>query len=183
MGHGRELLRGGSVFQAVIPHMRRARRGHIINISSVGGLVGQPFNELYCAAKFAVEGFTESLTTLLPQHFGIKLSLIEPGGISTEFGASAADATMGGESVPDDEYAPIFMRYLAGFQNRGEQADAGAAYQTPEEIAEIVMRVIESEDPPLRVRTSEWAEDLCRFKTSADPDGTQQVANVIERFL
>jgi len=42
--------------KAVIPYMRKARSGHIINITSVGGLVGQPFNELYCAAKFAVDG-------------------------------------------------------------------------------------------------------------------------------
>ncbi len=44
--------------------MRAKRSGHILNISSVGGLVGQPFNEIYCAAKFAVEGFTEGLGSL-----------------------------------------------------------------------------------------------------------------------
>ena len=50
--------------KAVLPAMRKARSGHVINISSVGGLVGQPFNEIYCAAKFAVEGYTESARLL-----------------------------------------------------------------------------------------------------------------------
>ncbi|MCL4167732.1 UNVERIFIED_CONTAM: hypothetical protein GTU68_049774, partial [Idotea baltica] len=53
----------GVVFctQAVLPYMRKQKSGQIINITSVGGLVGQPFNELYCGAKFAVEGFMEGL--------------------------------------------------------------------------------------------------------------------------
>jgi NAD(P)-dependent dehydrogenase (short-subunit alcohol dehydrogenase family) len=63
----------------VIPHMRSARSGHIINISSVGGLVGQPFNELYCASKFAVEGLTEAMATYMEPAFGIKFTVVEPG--------------------------------------------------------------------------------------------------------
>ena len=72
--------------KAVLPFMRKQKKGHIINISSVGGLVGQPMNEIYCAAKFAVEGLTESMATYLTPYFNIKTSIIEPGGIITEFG-------------------------------------------------------------------------------------------------
>ena len=50
--------------KAVLPIMRSQREGRVINISSVGGLVGQPFNEIYCAAKFGVEGYTESFSKL-----------------------------------------------------------------------------------------------------------------------
>lgn len=64
---------------AVLSIMRKQKSGHVINISSVGGLVGQPFNELYCAAKFAVEGYTEALATYLTPFFGIKFTIVEPG--------------------------------------------------------------------------------------------------------
>ena len=62
--------------KAVLPYMRKQKSGHIINISSVGGLVGQPVNEIYCASKFALEGLTESLATYLETYFGINISLI-----------------------------------------------------------------------------------------------------------
>lgn len=71
--------------KAVLPAMRAAKPGHVVNISSVGGLVGQPFNEIYCGAKFAVEGFTEALTSYVTPGFGVNFSLIEPGGIATQF--------------------------------------------------------------------------------------------------
>ncbi|HQU56219.1 MAG TPA: SDR family NAD(P)-dependent oxidoreductase, partial [Chitinophagaceae bacterium] len=51
--------------KAVLPIMKAQKSGHIINLSSVGGLVGQPFNELYCAAKFGVEGYTEAMATYI----------------------------------------------------------------------------------------------------------------------
>ncbi|WP_298856052.1 SDR family oxidoreductase [uncultured Ruegeria sp.] len=74
--------------KAMMPHMRSARSGHVITISSVGGLVGQPFNEIYCAAKFAVEGYTEALASYVTPNFGIHFSTVEPGGIQSEFAAN-----------------------------------------------------------------------------------------------
>ncbi|MEC9396030.1 MAG: SDR family oxidoreductase, partial [Myxococcota bacterium] len=71
--------------RAVLPYMREARAGHVINISSVGGLIGQPFNEIYCGAKFAVEGFTESLSSYVTPAFGVHFTAVEPGGIASEF--------------------------------------------------------------------------------------------------
>ncbi|MEM6337242.1 MAG: SDR family oxidoreductase [Bacteroidota bacterium] len=169
--------------RAVLPHMRGRKAGRVLNVTSVGGLVGQPFNALYCAAKFAVEGYTEALATLLPEHFGVHVTCVEPGGIATEFAASATVATFGTAGLPDDEYAPIFQQYLAGFQRRAGTSGRNDAYQTPEEVAAVLLQVVQSEDPPVRVRTSQWGERLCRYKTAADPDGTRQRADVIERFL
>ena len=63
--------------KAVLPIMRSQREGRVINISSVGGLVGQPFNEIYCAAKFGVEGYTESLASYIQPEFNIKFTIIE----------------------------------------------------------------------------------------------------------
>jgi NAD(P)-dependent dehydrogenase (short-subunit alcohol dehydrogenase family) len=92
--------------KAVLPHMREARRGHIVNISSVGGLVGQPFNELYCAAKFAVEGYTEAMASYMEEGFGLHFSIVEPGGISSDFVKNVMAKTEATGGVLQDSYLP-----------------------------------------------------------------------------
>jgi short-subunit dehydrogenase len=72
------------VIREVLPIMRQQKAGIIINISSISGLVGVPTQSAYCATKFAVEGLSEALSFEL-ESFGIKLVLIEPGVINTEF--------------------------------------------------------------------------------------------------
>ncbi|MGH1338692.1 MAG: SDR family oxidoreductase [Aureispira sp.] len=169
--------------KAVLPHMRAAKAGHIINITSVGGLVGQPFNEAYCAAKFAVEGFTESLASYVGAAFGIQFSLVEPGGIATEFMTSAIAKTTNEQGeLATGEYAPILQQYLGGLQER-MNSDSTARYQTGKDVANVIVQVAQSEQPPLRIRTSEWAENLCHFKTATDPDGTKLLNQVKEYFL
>ena len=164
--------------KAVIPHMREARSGHIVNISSVGGLVGQPFNEIYCASKFAIEGYTEALASYMPL-LGLKFTAVEPGGISSEFFASAMKRTMETGGMPQDpDYYPILQRYLAKSRERGT-----TAYQTPDEVAAVVLKCIESRDPPVRIRTSAWSNDLCHLKTASDPDGKKLQKKVVEMFL
>ncbi len=169
--------------RAVLPYMRDAKSGHIINVTSVGGLVGQPFNELYCGAKFAVEGFTEALATYVSEPFNIKFSNIEPGGIATEFmnNAIAKTSDEKGE-MATGEYAPIFQKYLEGAQNRAAN-EKTSPYQTGKEVAEVILKVAEMDNPPLRIRTSEWAENMCQLKTQADPDGHKLVNQVKEYFL
>lgn len=139
--------------KAVLPYMRKQRSGHVINITSVGGLVGQPFNELYCGAKFAVEGFTESLATYVGSSFNIKFSLVEPGGISTEFMKSAVSKTAVDGQLAQGEYLPIFEKYLAGSQRRASQSEV-SVYQTGKEVAEVLVEIATMENPPLRMRTS-----------------------------
>lgn len=171
------------VTKAVLPYMRKAKSGHIINITSVGGLVGQPFNELYCGAKFAVEGFTESLASYISEPFNIKFSIVEPGGITTEFMKSAVSKTVNTKGeMATGEYAPIFKKYIDGAQERASKGEV-SSYQTGEEVASVVLNVAEAEKAPLRVRTSEWAENLCARKTSNDPDGTLLVQEVKDYFL
>lgn len=169
--------------KAVLPHMRAAKSGHIINITSIGGLVGQPFNELYCGAKFAVEGFTEALASYVSEAFNIKFSMIEPGGIATEFMSNAIVKTSNeqGEMVTG-EYAPIFQKYIQGAQKRAASGEV-SPYQTGKEVADIVLTVVQSENTPLRMRTSQWGENMAQFKTQADPDGTKQNAQVKAYFL
>ena len=166
------------VTKAVLPHMRKARAGHIVNISSVGGLVGQPFNEIYCAAKFAIEGYTESLASYMPQ-LGIQFTAVEPGGIKSEFFNSAMKHMMETGGMPQDpDYYPILQKYLAKARERGT-----TAFQTPDEVAAVVLKCIESRDPPVRIRTSAWSNDLCHLKTASDPDGKKLQKKVMEMFL
>lgn len=174
----------GTVFttQAVLPFMRKQKSGRIINLSSVGGLVGQPFNELYCAAKFAVEGFAEALATYVSPAFNIKITNVEPGGIQTEFMANAIEKTAVNGELVTGEYQPIFEKYMAGNQQRAQEG-AEQVYQTGAEVAQVILEVAENENPPLRIRTSEWAEKFCTLKTQADPDGTQLVKQITESFL
>ena len=168
--------------KAVMPHMRAAGSGHIVNISSVGGLVGQPFNEIYCAAKFAVEGYTEAMASYVEEGFGIRFSVVEPGGISSDFvkNVQAKVAATGG--LLQDSYLPLLQRYLSRGRDRAA-ADREGVFQTPDEVARVVADCIESASPPLRLRTSQWAEDFCRFKTAADPTGRLQQAAVVSRLL
>ncbi len=132
----------GTVFctQAVLPQMRKQKSGSIINISSVGGLVGQPFNELYCAAKFAVEGFAEGLAAYVSPTFNIKISNVEPGGIATEFMTSAISKTQVDGQFATGEYLPIFEKYMAGTQQRATESKE-QVYQTGLEVAQVILKV------------------------------------------
>lgn len=174
----------GVVFctQAVLPYMRKQKSGQIISITSVGGLVGQPFNELYCGAKFAVEGFMEGLAAYVSDAFNIKISCVEPGGISTEFMTSAIEKTAVEGQFATGEYLPIFERYMAGNQKRASESKE-SVYQTGLEVAQVVLDVAKNENPPLRIRTFQWAEKFCELKTKADPDGTKLVQQIKESFL
>ncbi len=168
--------------QAVLPFMRKQKSGQIISVTSVGGLVGQPFNELYCGAKFGVEGFMEGLATYVSDAFNIKITCVEPGGIATEFMTSAIEKTAVEGQFATGEYLPIFEQYMAGNQKRANESKE-QIYQTGLEVAEEILKVAKMEKAPLRVRTSKWAEKFCELKTKTDPDGTKIVNQIKESFL
>ncbi|WP_276308541.1 SDR family NAD(P)-dependent oxidoreductase [Pararhodobacter oceanensis] len=165
--------------KAVMPHMRKARAGHVINISSVGGLVGQPFNEVYCGAKFAVEGLTEAMASYITPAFGIHFTAIEPGGIASEFANTVLEQVAQTGGMLEDEYLPILQKYISGSQNRQETG----IYQTADEVAAVVMQVMALPQPPIRTRTSDWSEAFTSLKTGLDPDGLKQQSQVAEQFL
>lgn len=165
--------------KAVLPHMREAKSGHVISISSVGGLVGQPFNEFYCAAKFAVEGYSESLASYVGPAFGLHFTTVQPGGITSEFAASVLKQIEDTGGMMNDAYLPILQTYVGGAQARGTDG----VYQSADEVAGVVLDVMASDTPPVRLRTSVWAEDLCRLKTDLDPDGKKMQAKVQHDFL
>jgi len=168
--------------KAVLPHMRKVKSGHIINLSSVGGLVGQPFNELYCAAKFAVEGYTESMATYIQPYFNINFTAVEPGGISTNFAQNVFANIQNNGGMYDDEYLPVLQKYIHNAQNRATQSN-NAIYQTPEEVADVIIDCFNNLNPPVRVRTSDWAKQFCELKTKSDPDGMLLKKEVFSSFL
>lgn len=156
--------------KAVLPVMRKQRSGHIINISSIGGLVGQPVNEIYCAAKFALEGLTESIASYMKPYFGINVSLIEPGGVITEFGNSLTKYFEDTGGVKDDEYKPLvqtYMDYRATFTPEVKER----TFQKPKQIAAVILHCINDPEPKLRYLTSEGAAAFTKLKSGLDPDG------------
>ncbi len=166
--------------KAVLPSMRTARSGHVITIGSVGGLMGQPFNEIYCGAKFAVEGYMEALASYVTPSFGINFTTVEPGGIATEFANNVLAHVGATGGILEDEYRPILEQYIGNAQAR---AGSDGSYQTADQVAEVVMTAMNSDEPPIRVRTSKWAEDFTHLKTAADPDGKKAQAKVITEIL
>jgi NAD(P)-dependent dehydrogenase (short-subunit alcohol dehydrogenase family) len=154
--------------RAVLPAMRAQKSGHIVSISSVGGLVGQPLNEIYCAAKFALEGLVESLATYLEPYFGIRMSLVEPAGIKTGF-VNRVLTDLQREKAPLQEvYGPVLNHYVAQAQKRGAFESSA---QTPAQVAEVVVNLLEAERAPLRTQTSAAAKAFAAEKLQADPTG------------
>lgn len=168
--------------KAVLPYMRKQKSGHIINISSVGGLVGQPVNEIYCAAKFALEGLTESLATYMKPYLGINVSLIEPGGVITEFGNSLTKYFESTGGIKDDDYKPLiktYMDYRATFTDEVKEK----AFQKPAQIAAVILQCINDPEPKLRYLSSEGVLAFTKLKTSLDPDGELMKAQVRKGIL
>ena len=165
--------------KAVLPHMRKARQGHVVNVSSVGGMVGQPFNEIYCAAKFAIEGYVESVATYITPNFNVSFTNVEPGGIKSEFAKNVLANFHKSGGMIDDEYQPILEKYIGG----AGPARAEGIYQTTDEVADVVIACIDNPNPPIRVQTSAWSKHFCELKTQADPTGKLQQERVIKEFL
>jgi NAD(P)-dependent dehydrogenase (short-subunit alcohol dehydrogenase family) len=157
--------------RAVVPHMRAAGSGRIVSVTSIGGLLGQPFNEAYCAAKFAVEGMMEGFAPLA-QAIGIKVSLVEPGPINTEFVATVRSSSAGAIAGMTAPYDRLAGNYL------GATTDVFATYgQTGDEVAEIIVAVCTAENPDFRNITSPFAKATVASKV-VDQTGN----SVIEIF-
>ena len=109
-----------SVTRAFLPHFRANKAGMFLNVSSIGGLITYPLVSLYHSSKWAVEGFSESLAFEL-RELGIQVKLIEPGGVSTDFGGRSMTFAMPSE-LPD--YVPIAQKVMSAFQSRGSASTA-----------------------------------------------------------
>jgi NAD(P)-dependent dehydrogenase (short-subunit alcohol dehydrogenase family) len=148
------------VTRAILPHFRRNRGGLIINLSSRGGLVGLPMISLYCASKFALEGFSESLAfELASQNIGVKI--VEPSGgvTSTHFSERMGAEVAGNESVRD--YDEFISRTNASFAGMRVARKTNA-----EEVAQVIYGAATDGTNRLRYFTGEDAGGFVQAKRS-----------------
>lgn len=152
-----------AVTRAALPLLRETA-GRLVVVSSVGGIIGQPFNEAYCAAKFAVEGFFESLAPVAAS-LGVSVTIVEPGAVSTEFVANAG--VTGPQPTDDTPYESAFAAYIERTRVSFDPANA----QTAEGVAAVIVAALTDANPPVRVQTSDAARRFVGLKL-ADLDGS-----------
>ncbi|MDR6200474.1 NAD(P)-dependent dehydrogenase (short-subunit alcohol dehydrogenase family) [Microbacterium sp. SORGH_AS428] len=131
---------------AVLPHMRDAGRGRIVNVSSVLGVIPAPFMALYAATKFAVEGYSESLDHEVRTH-GIRVSLVEPGYTKTGF---EANTRWGDSPLPAYEQQRASVRKVL--------AEAMRTADAPEIVAEVVLTAATVLHPKVRYTAGRTAK-------------------------
>ncbi|MGZ8891238.1 MAG: SDR family oxidoreductase [Nitrososphaeraceae archaeon] len=126
------------VTQSVLPIMRRQKCGTIVNISSIAGKIGFPLTSAYVSSKFALEGLCESMAYEVEQ-FGIKVILIEPGVIKTNFENNLKIGKRV-SIVPNSSYAEMTQKRISGFKPRFESGSP------PIEVATVILKAITSEN-------------------------------------
>jgi NAD(P)-dependent dehydrogenase (short-subunit alcohol dehydrogenase family) len=131
-----------NVIRAVLPHMRKRRAGHIINLSSVAGFVASPSLGAYAATKHAVEAFSEAMAQEL-QPLGIQVTIIEPGSFRTDWA---------GRSMSHAEQTIEDYRSTAGRLRTALSQTSGRQAGNPAKLAEVlIFDVVRSPNPPLRL--------------------------------
>jgi NADP-dependent 3-hydroxy acid dehydrogenase YdfG len=125
------------VTQAVLPIMRAQQSGHIIQISSIGGVWAVPTAGLYHASKWGLEGFSQALADEV-KGLGIKVTIVEPGGFATEFGTTSAHRA---QQLPPYDAARASLADIRTASTPGD----------PKATASALLRIVDAAEPPLRV--------------------------------
>ncbi len=126
------------VTQAALPHLRAQKSGHIIQVSSIGGITAFPLVSMYHASKWALEGLSQSLAQEV-RGFGISVTLIEPGGFATDWGGSSA------------AHADALPAYDALKKEVAEQRKKRWQPGDPAATRSALLKIVDAEHPPLRV--------------------------------
>lgn len=157
------------VVQSVLPHMRARRSGHIINISSVAGMIGIPGMALYSASKFAVEGLSEALAGEVAP-LGIRVTIVEPGGFRTDFAGRSLSQSE--RVVPDYAATPAGqVRALLGAYTGHEPGD-------PAKAAAALLELVDAPSAPVRLALGSDALKMLRARlarVTQDYDAWQAV--------
>jgi len=136
------------VCRSVIPIMRKQQKGHIINVSSIGGVLGLPFQGIYSATKFAIEGMTEALRMEV-QEFGISVVLVEPGDFKTSFTKQRTKVSSNNSSSPYQKKAIETMKVVEHDEQQGS---------SPEKIAIVIGKILLDSRPRLRYRVGPFSQ-------------------------
>jgi NAD(P)-dependent dehydrogenase (short-subunit alcohol dehydrogenase family) len=149
------------VCRAVLPAMRTQGSGYIVNIGSIGGLIAIPYQAIYSASKFALEGLSESLRMEV-RPFGVKVVLIEPGDHKTAITANRTEMSAG-----TDAYNQSFQ---AALQRTAHDEQSGPG---PEQVARLLYRIVNTRDPRLRYtigpaqqRAAVWLKRLLPYSVT-----------------
>lgn len=146
-----------AVMKSVLPYMRERRRGHILNITSMGGFITMPGIAYYCGSKFALEGISEVLGKEV-KPFGIHVTAVAPGSFRTEWAGRSMVRTP--RSIPD--YDALFDPI-----RKGREEKSGRQLGDPVKAARAMLSVIESEEPPSHLLLGSDALGLVRDKLSS----------------
>ncbi len=142
---------------AVLPGMRKRRSGHIVNLSSLGGLVSFAATGYYHATKYAVEGISESLSIELAP-LGVKVLIVEPGPFRTDW----AGRSLFESQIVIDDYAST-----AGERRRQSRARSGKQQGDPVRAGEAIIEAVLSKNPPLRLLLGKPALEIVNKKLEA----------------
>ncbi len=134
----------------VLPVMRKARKGKIINISSIGGVMGIPYQGFYSASKFAVEGYSEALA-LEVHPFNIKVCLVEPGDFNTGFTDNRNISEL---TRSDADYKESFLKSLGII----EKEERNGCH--PRKLAAAICRIVARKNPPFRTKVGPLVQVL-----------------------
>ncbi|KLU27718.1 short-chain dehydrogenase [Caballeronia mineralivorans PML1(12)] len=146
-----------AVMKSVLPYMRERRRGHILNITSMGGFITMPGIAFYCGSKFALEGISEVLSKEV-RPFGIRVTAVAPGSFRTEWAGRSMVRTP--RSIPD--YDSLFDPI-----RKGREEKSGRQLGDPVKAARAMLSVIESDEPPSHLLLGSDALGLVREKLSS----------------
>jgi NAD(P)-dependent dehydrogenase (short-subunit alcohol dehydrogenase family) len=137
------------VVNAALPRLRERGGGHVVLMSSIGGILGIPYQAFYSASKFALEGYAESLAYEVAP-FNIHVTLVEPGNFKTDFTAVRKKVDVAG----DDPYRVACEKAIAVME-RDEKHGAD-----PADVAKVVERILRSTNPPRRVSVGKLDERI-----------------------
>ncbi len=137
------------VVNAALPRLRAQGGGHVVLMSSIGGILGIPYQAFYSASKFALEGFAESLAYEVAP-FNIRVTLIEPGNFKTDFTAARKKVAVAG----DNPYRTACEKAITVME-RDEEDGAD-----PADVAKVVEKVLASRNPPRRVSVGKFDERM-----------------------
>ncbi|WP_257388669.1 oxidoreductase [Tahibacter caeni] len=143
------------VTRAVLPAMRRQRSGRILNITSVGGIIGVAGGGIYCAGKFAVEGFSEALAAEV-EPFGIRVTIVGPGYFRTDF-LDASSIRHGEHAIADYAEASRQLRNFFDGRNRQQAGD-------PAKLGRVLVELAHHPAAPLRFSAGSDAVEVVRGK-------------------
>ena len=151
------------VTKAFLPHLRAKRSGRIISTTSIGGLIAFPLYSIYHAAKWAIEGWSESMSFELARY-NIGIKTVSPGGIATDFTGRSL------EVAEHEAYADLLQKLLAGQNDSAHQAQ----FSSPEAIAEVVYEAATDQKDQLRYQAGADAIALYAQRLAAGPEAFRQ---------